>query len=180
MDKHSFLLSGLVTSTLRGKLSDISPSTSQPPSPPKPAHLFSRKTSQSVKKRRGKRCASCDNEEYFPIEKAQISRLADFSKTVSPPAWQKAEVNRPVSDCTFTQILRRQRVFTYRSRRLNATQMLVTMGRESSEMRRLRISGKKTQLAARRLSPQLPVRSPVGQRRVRTFLPDISVGAWEA
>lgn len=188
MDKRSFLLSGLVTSTLRGKLSDISPYTSQSTSPnkpkPKPAPFFPTKTSRFLHKRREKRCSSCDYDENFPIEKTKISRIADFSKTVSPNIWQKAgkEVNRPVSDCAFTQILRRQRIFTYRegSRRLNTTEMLGTMGRESSEMLRLRISGKKTRLAARRLSPQLLVRSPVGQRRVRMVLPDISVGAWEA
>jgi hypothetical protein len=186
MDTHSFLLSGLVTSTLRGKLSDIAPFTSQPTSPikPKPAHLFPRKASQSIKKRRAKRCTSCDNEEYFPIEKTNISRIADFSKTISPAVWPKAamEVSRPVSDFAFTQILRRQQVFTYRerSRRLYAAQRLTTTGREGSEMLGLRISGKRTRLAVRKLSPQPLVRSPAGQRRVRTFLPDISVGAWEA
>lgn len=191
MDKPSLLLSGLVTSTLRSKFTSISPLTQQSPSPLKPRHCRNisdmTERPQLTKRKAKHRCISCDNEVAFHLKKTKRLQVTAFSKTISPPIWPNValEVRRPRSDFTFTELLQRQRVLTSpqnarEGRWLDRAKLITPVLVKNPQMQTLRVSGKRTRLAARRLSPQPFKVSPERQTKVRTVLPDISVEGWVA
>lgn len=191
MDKPSLLLSGLVTSTLRGKFTALSPFPQQSSSPLKPRHCRNvsdmREMPQAIKRKAKHRCISCDNEVAFHLKKTKRLQVAAFSKTISPPIWPNvaSEVRRPRSDFTFTELLQRQRVLTSPQKAreggwLDEVKFIAPVLVKNSQMQTLRVSGKRTRLAARRLSPQPFKVSPERQTKVRTVLPDISVEGWVA
>lgn len=187
MERSSFLLSGLVTSTLRGRFT--LPLQSSSPLKPRDCRNTSdfREKPQAMKRKAKHRCISCDNEDAFRLKKATKLRVAAFARTISPPIWRNAtlEVRRPVSDFTFTELLQQQRVLTNPLQTrgggwLDGARWVAPVLVNSSRMQTLRVSGKRTRLATRRLSPQPLKVSPGRQTRLRTVLPDISVEGWEA